>query len=231
MELLVKCIFLFYWEMLHISHINLKKIQDWTTLNQQVKKSKYTIKNKVYINYSYMRENLYNGTSEDRGSCRWWQNHSECSLSLNVPNHPIIPFIWWRYWCGYYTSYEGSCRCFAVQKHGGKRSIEWMEVYCGEKADRIYGTYMPEETFEALHWVYLFSIKRSLNHTSWWWYSFTERCVASRAWFICLRATSSLVWGVPSPVQHPELTDMVIFRENFLKIFMQGLSESRFRRS
>jgi len=39
----------------------------------------------------------------------------------------------------------------AVQKaYGGKRSIEWMEVYCGEKADKIYGTYMPEETLEAL---------------------------------------------------------------------------------
>ena len=34
--------------------------------------------------------------------------------------------------------------------YGGERSIEWMEVYCGEKANASYGTYMPEETFDAI---------------------------------------------------------------------------------
>ncbi|MCG4607260.1 isocitrate/isopropylmalate family dehydrogenase, partial [Bifidobacterium longum] len=51
----------------------------------------------------------------------------------------------------------------AVQKaYAGKRSIEWMEVYCGEKADNIYGTYMPEETFVALR-EFVISIKGPLT--------------------------------------------------------------------
>lgn len=140
-------------------------------------------------------------------------------LSLNVPNHPIIPFI------------EGDgigvdispvmikVVDAAVQKaYSGKRSIVWMEVYCGEKADRIYGSYMPEETFEALR-EFVVSIKgplttpvgggiRSLN-------------VALRQeldLYVCVRPVR---WfkGVPSPVHHPELTDMVIFRENSEDIY------------
>jgi isocitrate dehydrogenase len=142
-------------------------------------------------------------------------------LSLNVPNFPIIPFI------------EGDGIGFditpvmikvvnaAVSKaYGSKRAISWMEIYCGEKATRVYGndTWMPEETFEALR-EYVVSIKgplttpvgggiRSLN-------------VALRQeldLYVCQRPVR---WfkGVPSPVSHPELTDMVIFRENSEDIY------------
>ena len=86
-------------------------------------------------------------------------------LSLNVPNFPIIPFI------------EGDGIGFditpvmikvvnaAVSKaYGSKRAISWMEIYCGEKATRVYGndTWMPEETFEALR-EYVVSIKGPLT--------------------------------------------------------------------
>ncbi|RZU45140.1 isocitrate dehydrogenase (NADP) [Fluviicoccus keumensis] len=142
-------------------------------------------------------------------------------LSLNVPNFPIIPFI------------EGDGIGFditpvmikvvnaAVSKsYGSKRAISWMEIYCGEKATKVYGndTWMPEETFEALR-EYVVSIKgplttpvgggiRSLN-------------VALRQeldLYVCQRPVR---WfkGVPSPVHHPELTDMVIFRENSEDIY------------
>ncbi|WP_286800967.1 NADP-dependent isocitrate dehydrogenase [Acinetobacter sp. UBA2063] len=140
-------------------------------------------------------------------------------LSLNVPNHPIIPFIEGDGIGVDITPAMKAVVDAAVQKaYGGKRSIEWMEVYCGEKADRIYGTYMPEETFEALR-EFIVSIKgplttpvgggiRSLN-------------VALRQeldLYVCVRPVR---WfeGVPSPVQHPELTDMVIFRENWEDIY------------
>ena len=140
-------------------------------------------------------------------------------LSLNVPNHPIIPFIEGDGIGVDITPAMKAVVDAAVQKaYGGKRSIEWMEVYCGEKADRIYGTYMPEETFEALR-EFIVSIKgplttpvgggiRSLN-------------VALRQeldLYVCVRPVR---WfeGVPSPVQHPELTDMVIFRENSEDIY------------
>lgn len=140
-------------------------------------------------------------------------------LSLNVPNHPIIPFIEGDGIGVDITPVMIKVVDAAVQKaYSGKRSIVWMEVYCGEKADRIYGSYMPEETFEALR-EFVVSIKgplttpvgggiRSLN-------------VALRQeldLYVCVRPVR---WfkGVPSPVQHPELTDMVIFRENSEDIY------------
>lgn len=140
-------------------------------------------------------------------------------LSLNVPNRPIIPFIEGDGIGVDITPAMKAVVDAAVQKaYGGKRSIEWMEVYCGEKANKIYGTYMPEETLDALR-DYVVSIKgplttpvgggiRSLN-------------VALRQeldLYVCVRPVR---WfeGVPSPVQHPELTDMVIFRENSEDIY------------
>lgn len=140
-------------------------------------------------------------------------------LSLNVPNHPIIPFIEGDGIGVDITPTMNAVVDAAILKaYGGKRSIEWMEVYCGEKANKIYGSYMPEETFEALR-EFVVSIKgplttpvgggiRSLN-------------VALRQeldLYVCVRPVR---WfeGVPSPVQHPELTDMVIFRENSEDIY------------
>ncbi len=140
-------------------------------------------------------------------------------LSLNVPNHPIIPFIEGDGIGIDITPVMKEVVDAAVTKaYHGKRAIVWMEIYCGEKANKIYGTYMPEETFEALR-EFVVSIKgplttpvgggiRSLN-------------VALRQeldLYVCVRPVR---WfkGVPSPVQHPELTDMVIFRENSEDIY------------
>lgn len=142
-------------------------------------------------------------------------------LSLNVPNHPIIPFIEGDGIGVDITPVMIKVVNNAVEKaYGTKRAISWMEVYCGEKATRVYGPdkWMPEETFEALR-EFVVSIKgplttpvgggiRSLN-------------VALRQeldLYVCQRPVR---WfkGVPSPVQHPELTDMVIFRENSEDIY------------
>src|SRR6201995_5473967 len=133
---------------------------------------------------------------------------------LRVPDQPIVPFIEgdgtgpdiWR----------ASVRVFdaAVQKaYGGKRKIHWMEVFAGEKANKAYNTWLPDETVTACR-DYLVSIKgplttpvgggiRSLN-------------VALRQLldlYVCLRPVR---WfkGVPSPVLAPDKVDMVIFREN-----------------
>ncbi|MDQ8036731.1 MAG: NADP-dependent isocitrate dehydrogenase [Pedobacter sp.] len=142
-------------------------------------------------------------------------------LSLNVPNHPIIPFIEGDGIGVDITPVMIKVVNSAVEKaYGSKRAISWMEVYCGEKATKVYGpdVWMPEETFEALR-EFVVSIKgplttpvgggiRSLN-------------VALRQeldLYVCQRPVR---WfkGVPSPVQHPELTDMVIFRENSEDIY------------
>lgn len=109
----------------------------------------------------------------------------------------------------------------AVAKaYGGKRKISWMEIYAGEKANAVYGenTWLPDETIEAVG-EYLVAIKgplttpvgggiRSLN-------------VALRQLldlYVCLRPVRYFN-GVPSPVKHPEKTDMVIFRENSEDIY------------
>ena len=140
-------------------------------------------------------------------------------LSLNVPNHPIIPFIEGDgIGIDITPTMKAVVDAAILKAYAGKRSIEWMEVYCGEKANKIYGSYMPEETFEALR-EFIVSIKgplttpvgggiRSLN-------------VALRQeldLYVCVRPVR---WfeGVPSPVRHPELTDMVILRENSEDIY------------
>ena len=138
---------------------------------------------------------------------------------LNVPNHPIIPFIE-----GDGTGpdiWKSSQAVFdaAVHKaYGGKRKIEWFEVYAGEKSFNKFNDWLPEDTLTALKH-YLVSIKgplttpigggmRSLN-------------VALRQMldlYVCLRPVR---WfkGVPSPVKTPEKIDMTIFRENTEDIY------------
>ncbi|MFQ3217081.1 NADP-dependent isocitrate dehydrogenase [Paraperlucidibaca sp.] len=142
-------------------------------------------------------------------------------LSLNVPNFPIIPFVEGDGIGADITPVMIKVVDAAVTAaYGNKRAISWMEVYCGEKATKVYGSdsWMPEETFEALR-EYVVSIKgplttpvgggiRSLN-------------VALRQeldLYVCIRPVR---WfpGVPSPVQHPELTNMIIFRENSEDIY------------
>src|SRR5580700_8137178 len=139
---------------------------------------------------------------------------------LIVPDNPIVPFIEgdgtgpdiWR----------ASVRVMdaAVQKaYRGRRKIHWLEVYAGEKANKLLNTWLPDETVTACR-DYLVSIKgplttpvgggiRSLN-------------VALRQLldlYVCLRPVR---WfkGVPSPVKNPQKVDMVIFRENTEDIYV-----------
>jgi isocitrate dehydrogenase len=142
-------------------------------------------------------------------------------LSLNVPNHPIIPFIEGDGIGVDITPVMRKVVDAAVHKvYGGKRAIAWMEVYAGEKATKVYSadTWLPEETLTAIR-DYVVSIKgplttpvsggiRSLN-------------VALRQQldlYVCLRPIRYFK-GVPSPVREPEKTDMVIFRENSEDIY------------
>ena len=139
--------------------------------------------------------------------------------ALKVPNNPIITYI------------EGDGIGIDItpvmldvvntadkKAYGGEREIHWMEIYAGEKADSIYGEYLPEETVEAIK-EFSVSIKgplttpvgggmRSLN-------------VAIRQildLYVCQRPVQYFD-GTPSPVRHPEKVDMVIFRENSEDIY------------
>jgi isocitrate dehydrogenase len=88
-----------------------------------------------------------------------------------------------------------------------------MEIYAGEKANDLYGTFMPEETFTAMR-EYLVGIKgplttpigggfRSLN--------VTLRQVLDL--YACVRPVR-YISGTPSPVVRPDKMNIVIFREN-----------------
>ncbi|CAM4366938.1 NADP-dependent isocitrate dehydrogenase [Paenibacillus typhae] len=138
---------------------------------------------------------------------------------LVVPANPIIPFIE-----GDGTGrdiWKASKRVLdaAVEKaYGGEKKLAWYEVFAGEKAFNTYGEWLPNDTLEAIR-EYIVAIKgplttpigggiRSLN-------------VALRQeldLYVCLRPVRYFD-GVPSPVKHPELVDMVIFRENTEDIY------------
>ena len=133
---------------------------------------------------------------------------------LQVADEPIIPFIEGDgigpdIWAASQAVFDA-----AVEKaYGGKRKVAWTEVLAGQKAFDQTGQWLPDETVETFR-SHLVGIKgplttpvgggiRSLN-------------VALRQildLYVCLRPVR---WyeGVPSPVKHPELVDMVIFREN-----------------
>jgi isocitrate dehydrogenase len=140
---------------------------------------------------------------------------------LRVPDCPVIPFIEGDGIGPDITAAAQHVWNAAVRHaYGGQRRIAWMEVYAGEKALRVYGAgvWLPEETLAALR-EFKVAIKgplttpigggiRSLN-------------VALRQQldlYVCLRPVR---WfdGVPSPVKRPDLTDMVIFRENSEDIY------------
>lgn len=142
-------------------------------------------------------------------------------FSLKVPDKPIVPFI------------EGDGIGIdispvmikvidaAVEKaYQGQKQIQWMEIFAGEKATKVYGAdvWMPDETMDAIK-EYVVSIKgplttpvgggiRSLNVT----------LRQELDLYTCLRPVRYYD-GTPSPVCEPEKTDMVIFRENSEDIY------------
>lgn len=138
---------------------------------------------------------------------------------LSVPNNPIIPFIEGD---GIGSDiWEPAKKVFdaAVSKaYGNERQVEWLEVLAGEKAYHQTGEWLPSETLEAVK-NHLVAIKgplttpigggiRSLN----------VQLRQTLDLYVCLRPVR---WfkGVPSPLVHPEYTDMVIFRENTEDIY------------
>ena len=139
--------------------------------------------------------------------------------ALLVPQHPIVPFIEGDgigpdIWAAAVRVIDAA----VAKAYGGQKKIAWLEVLAGQKAFDETGEWLPEATLAAFREYYV-GIKgplttpvgggiRSLN-------------VALRQildLYVCLRPVR---WypGVPSPVKHPELVDMVIFRENSEDIY------------
>ncbi len=73
--------------------------------------------------------------------------------SLNVPHHPIIPFIEGDGVGQDVTPVMRKVVDAAVAKaYAGQRQIHWMELFAGEKATRIYGpdVWLPDETAQMM---------------------------------------------------------------------------------
>ena len=143
------------------------------------------------------------------------------NLSLNVPDRPVIPYIEGDGTGVDITPVMIKVVDAAVQKsYGGKRKIIWMEIYAGEKSTRIYGkdVWLPDETLEVAK-EYSVSIKGPLTTPVGGGISSLN--VALRQLldlYVCLRPVHYFK-GVPSPLKHPEKTEMVIFRENSEDIY------------
>lgn len=142
-------------------------------------------------------------------------------FTLNVPNNPIIPYIEGDGIGIDITPVMKKVVDAAIHKtYGGQKKIEWMEIYAGEKATKLYGNdnWLPKETIDAVR-EYVVSIKgplttpvgggiRSLNVT----------LRQELDLYVCLRPVRYFD-GVPSPLKEPWKTNMVIFRENSEDIY------------
>jgi len=141
--------------------------------------------------------------------------------TLDVGDNPIIPFIEGDGIGIDITPVMKHVLDSAIEKaYSGKKKINWFEIYAGEKALDVYGDdeWLPEDTLEAIK-EFKVAIKgplttpvgggiRSLN-------------VAIRQkldLYACVRPVKYYS-GTPSPVKHPEKTDMVIYRENTEDIY------------
>ena len=139
--------------------------------------------------------------------------------TLHVPDHPILPFIEgdgtgpdiWR-------AAQHVFDHAVAKTYDGRRAIVWFEIFAGDKAHKRFGEWLPQDTLDVIR-DYRVAIKgplttpvgggiRSLN-------------VALRQQldlYACVRPVHYFD-GVPSPVKHPELVDMIIYRENSEDIY------------
>lgn len=134
--------------------------------------------------------------------------------ALKVPGNPIIPFIEGDgigadIWAAAVRVFDAAVEL----AYEGKRQIQWLEIFAGEKANEKFGEYLPDETFDAIN-KFKVAIKgplttpvgggfRSLNVT-------LRRKLDLYA---CIRPVRYFA-GVPSPMKHPERLNVTIFREN-----------------
>lgn len=138
---------------------------------------------------------------------------------LHVPDNPVIPFIEGDGIGPDVWNASQKVLDSAIEKsYAGKRAINWLEVFAGEKSFKLMNSWLPTETIDAFK-LFKIGIKgplttpvgggiRSLN-------------VALRQTldlYVCLRPVK-YYQGIETPMKHPEYVDMVIFRENTEDIY------------
>lgn len=133
---------------------------------------------------------------------------------LKVPDNPIIPFIEGD---GIGPDIMNAAMIVwneAVRiAYNGKKQIEWKEIFAGEKAFKLKGSVLPEETFNAIS-DHIVAIKGPLTTPVAGGYRSLNVTMRQKLnLYACVRPCRHYK-GVPSPVKNPEALDVVIFREN-----------------
>jgi len=153
---------------------------------------------------------------------------------LRIPNEPVIPFIEGDgigpdIWAATRRVVDAA----VAAKYGGERKIIWMEIYAGDKAQRVYGegVVMPDDTLRAIP-EFVVAIKGPLTTPIAGGYRSLNVTMRQKLdLYACVRPVRWIP-GVPSPVKHPEKLNIVIFRENTEDVYAgieweQGTPEVR----
>lgn len=149
-----------------------------------------------------------------------------------VPDKPILPFIEGDgtgpdIWRASKTVFDAAVKL----AYGGRRRVEWYEIFAGEKAFNRFNSWLPEDTLAAIQRFHI-AIKgplttpvgggiRSLN------VSLRQLLTL----YVCMRPVRYYP-GVPSPMKNPEKLNVVIFRENTEDVYAgiewrQGTPEAK----
>jgi len=133
---------------------------------------------------------------------------------LVIPNNPIIPFIEGDGIGSDITPAMRKVLNVAVEHaYQGTRKIVWFEIFAGEKAKKLYGEVLPQDTYKAIEY-FLIAIKGPLTTPVGGGYRSLNVTLRQKLdLYSCIRPVKYYP-GVPSPVRHPERMDIVIFREN-----------------
>ena len=140
---------------------------------------------------------------------------------LVVPDNPIIPFIEGDgIGADIWASAQRVIDSAVSKAYNNTKSIHWLEVYAGDKANEVYGpnTWLPEETLDLIN-EYLVAIKGPLTTPIGGGIRSINVALRQRLdLYVCLRP---VMWfeNVPSPVKEPQKIDMAIFRENTEDIY------------
>jgi len=134
--------------------------------------------------------------------------------SLNVPDIPVIPFIEGD---GIGPDIWHAARLVldtaVAAAYDGRRKIAWREIFAGQKGFDQTGNYLPDQTLEAIR-RFVVAIKGPLTTPVGKGIRSVNVAIRQRLdLYACVRPVK-YIHPVPSPLRHPELIDMIVFREN-----------------
>ncbi|HET9333905.1 MAG TPA: isocitrate dehydrogenase (NADP(+)) [Gemmatimonadota bacterium] len=140
----------------------------------------------------------------------------ERAFRVRSPDRPVIPYIEGDgigpdIWAAARRVFDAA----VAAAYGGRREVQWFEVFAGEKAIARYGAgmYLPDETLAAIR-DWRVAIKGPLTTPVGGGFRSLNVTLRQELDLYCCIRPCRWYEGTPSPVRHPEKVDVVIFREN-----------------